>query len=99
MNMFIYHKDRHRKIIEIKIYADSTFGTPTQLGIFSVLYRMSCLYDAYLGTVESNSQTAEAVCLTINFHKYNVSGPIYYPPFDKVMCFFKMFRFTFIYKS
>ena len=36
------------------------------------------------GTVESNSQILEAACLTINFHKYNLKGPIYYPPFDKV---------------
>ena len=38
------------------------------------------------GTVESNSQTSEAVCLTVNFHRYNLKGPIYYPPFDKVCC-------------
>jgi len=37
-----------------------------------------------VGTVESNSQTSDAVCLTINFHKYNLKVPIYYPPFDKV---------------
>lgn len=38
----------------------------------------------FLGTVESNPQVEEAVCLTISFHKYNLDGPIYYPPFDKV---------------
>lgn len=38
-----------------------------------------------IGTVESNPQTDEAVCLTISFHKYNLDGPIYYPLFDKVM--------------
>jgi len=37
-----------------------------------------------VGTVESNSHTAEASCLTISCHTYNKKGPIYYPPFDKV---------------
>lgn len=40
-----------------------------------------------LGTVESNPQVDEAVCLTISFIKYDLDGPIYYPPFDKVWLF------------
>jgi len=42
------------------------------------------LFCLNIGTVESNSQTSEAICLTISFHMYNRKGPIYYPPFDKV---------------
>lgn len=41
----------------------------------------------FLGTVESNPQVDEAVCLTISFIKYDLDGPIYYPPFDKVWLF------------
>ena len=46
--------------------------------------------DEIAGTVESNSQTSEAMCLTIKFHQYNLRGPIYYPPFDKVLCSYNL---------